>query len=301
MFRRLTAARWWASSAFAATSVREAHGDFPVVWRHPRPAAREPLTFRKSWLIATNTATSCCCGKCNLSGYALENRDGDPDARHLTRDLRTSAGVLAKATVQSRHGAAADETGFIFEKKGQSWRQLRTGRATSSGAYWTAPVIPVQKRLGPEAWPLLTVVRLAGGQPEDNVINCRSSFWTHPRRAGLGSADLVALCVPANRRENCTGKCWSRIAWCWKARRRTPAIAKVNFQYRARRRPSRLAAADAKAAKELAGRAESSSRKRPDERYCTNRQTYRDFAGAARGPGLPLLAKACAGAGRWRQ
>ncbi len=57
--------------------------------------------------------------------------------------------------------------------------------------------------------------------PEDND-NCRVFFWRIRGVQGW-QRDLWRF-MYRNRLENCTGKYWNRIAWCWKVWRRTPAI-----------------------------------------------------------------------------
>lgn len=58
MFRRSTNVRWWASSACAATTSRKRMARYSCGLRPPPTSSPSRSPSRKSWPIATNTATS---------------------------------------------------------------------------------------------------------------------------------------------------------------------------------------------------------------------------------------------------
>ena len=189
-------------------NVQEAHGAIFLWFGVTADQQPDDLTFPDE-LADTDSFSNFLCTaawKCNYQ-YALENV---MDPMHGTY-LHSSSHSMAEGDRKADMVLQPTKTGFIFEKKGRA-ASISTGWnwATAAPAGCVSPfrIRSVSDRAAislSSAWwcrKITTTAAFSSGA----FAACRA-----------GSAICGALCT-AIVWKNCTGKCWSRTAWCWKAR-----------------------------------------------------------------------------------
>ncbi len=187
--------------------VQEAHGAIFLWFAATADQQPEPLTFPEELADSDKYSNFLCTAawKCNYQ-YALENV---MDPMHGTY-LHSSSHSMAEGDRKADMVLQPTKTGFIFEKKARA-------ASTSTGSSWataaltgcaclsrTRSVLGRAATSGSSAWWCRKITTTAGSS-SGVFAACRA-----------GSAICGALCI-ATVWKNCTGKCWSRIAWCSKA------------------------------------------------------------------------------------
>lgn len=195
-------------------SVHEAHGAIFLWFGVTADQQPDELSFPEELADSEKYSNFLCTAawKCNYQ-YALENV---MDPMHGTY-LHSSSHSMAEGDRKADMVLQPTKTGFIFEKKGRAALTL-TGLNWATAAptgcvclFRTKSVSGRAATSGSSAWWFRKIT----------ITVASSSGASAAFRAG--SAICGALCT-ATVWKSCTGKYWSRIAWCWKAWRRTPAI-----------------------------------------------------------------------------
>ena len=195
-------------------NVQEAHGAIFLWFGVTADQQPDELSFPEELADHKKYSHFLCTAawKCNYQ-YALENV---MDPMHGTY-LHSSSHSMAEGDRKADMVLQPTKTGFIFEKKGQSgvnfdWVELGNSGATGCACLFrTKSVSGRAATSGSSAWWFRKITTTAASSS-----GASAAFK-------VGSAICGALCT-ATVWKNCTGKYWSRIAWCWKAWRRTPAI-----------------------------------------------------------------------------
>lgn len=198
-------------------SVQEAHGAIFLWFGVTADQQPDELSFPEELANSDKFSHFLCTAawKCNYQ-YALENV---MDPMHGTY-LHSSSHSMAEGDRKADMVLQPTKTGFIFEKKGRL-------ALTSTGSNWAAA--------GPTGCASLFRTKSASGRAATSGLSawwCRKITTTAASSSGAsaayraGSAIYGDLCT-ATAWKNCTGKCSNRIAWCWKAWRRMPAIANI--------------------------------------------------------------------------
>jgi phenylpropionate dioxygenase-like ring-hydroxylating dioxygenase large terminal subunit len=157
-------------------NVQEAHGAIFLWFGVTADQQPDALSFPQELADGENHSHFLCTAawQCNYQ-YALENV---MDPMHGTY-LHSSSHSMAEGDRQAEMVLQPTQTGFIFEKKGQSGVNFDWVELGTSGACWMRLSIPYKKRFGPGGhfWIVGMVV------PEDND-HCRVFFWRIRRVQG---------------------------------------------------------------------------------------------------------------------
>ncbi len=194
-------------------NVQEAHGAIFLWFGVTADQTPEPLSFPQELADSESYSHFLCTAawNCNYQ-YALENV---MDPMHGTY-LHSSSHSMAEGDRQAEMVLQPTQTGFTFEKKGRA-ASTSTGWSSApaalTGCAFLSPIKNVSGRAatsGSSAWWCRRTMTTA------------ASFSGASAACRAGSAICGALSTVTGWK-NCTGRCWSRIAWCWRILRRTRA------------------------------------------------------------------------------